>query len=116
MGIPLSYTAADGEGNLFLSDTANNRVRKVTPDGLIRTVAGTGAPGYSGDGGPATSEEASGPSREATRLQIIWKGHTRNRCTAGRIRDRMLRAAQRAGDAAVHIGRYLHRLPPAGAI
>src|SRR5262249_9223390 len=44
--------AVDGEGNLFLSDTANHRVRKVGADGIIHTVAGTGAPGYSGDHGP----------------------------------------------------------------
>jgi sugar lactone lactonase YvrE len=45
--------AADGEGNLYVSDTANHRVRKVGLDGIIHTAAGTGAPGYSGDNGPA---------------------------------------------------------------
>jgi NHL repeat-containing protein len=45
--------AVDAEGNLFLSDTANHRVRKVGLDGIIHTVAGTGTPGYSGDDGPA---------------------------------------------------------------
>jgi len=47
--------ALDGAGNLFLSDQSNGRIRKVTPAGVISTVAGTGAPSYSGDGGPATS-------------------------------------------------------------
>ena len=39
--------AVDGEGNLFLSDTANHRVRKVTPQGMITTYAGTGTVRYS---------------------------------------------------------------------
>jgi sugar lactone lactonase YvrE len=45
----------DAQGNLFIADVANRRVRKVAPDGVIRTVAGNGMPGFSGDGGPATS-------------------------------------------------------------
>jgi poly(3-hydroxybutyrate) depolymerase/sugar lactone lactonase YvrE len=45
--------AVDADGNLFLSDTANHRVRKVGLDGIIHTVAGTGTPGFSGDSGPA---------------------------------------------------------------
>ncbi len=40
------------DGALYICDTANNRIRKVTPDGEISTIAGTGAPGWSGDGGP----------------------------------------------------------------
>jgi sugar lactone lactonase YvrE len=46
---------ADTTGNLYISDGA--RVRKVTADGIIRTIAGTGARGFSGDGGPATSAQ-----------------------------------------------------------
>jgi trimeric autotransporter adhesin len=44
--------AVDGSGNLYIADNGNNRVRKVTPDGIISTVAGNGSPGnaYSGDG------------------------------------------------------------------
>lgn len=47
--------AVDGTGNIFFSDYVNHRIRKVTPSGIISTVAGNGFPGFGGDGGPATS-------------------------------------------------------------
>jgi sugar lactone lactonase YvrE len=46
--------ASDSEGALYIADSGNSRVRKVSPSGIITTVAGNGAAGYSGDGGPAT--------------------------------------------------------------
>jgi hypothetical protein len=49
--------AVDSEGNLYIADTANVRIRKVTLAGVISTVAGNGTQGYSGDGGPATSAQ-----------------------------------------------------------
>jgi sugar lactone lactonase YvrE len=54
--------AVDAAGNLFIADTANQRVRKVSASGVISTVAGNGTPGYSGDGGPATAAQLAGPS------------------------------------------------------
>lgn len=45
--------AVDGAGSLFIADLGNLRIRKVDTLGVITTVAGTGSPGYSGDGGPA---------------------------------------------------------------
>ncbi|MBA7695691.1 Virginiamycin B lyase [subsurface metagenome] len=42
------------DGSLYIADTNNFCVRRVGPDGIITTVAGTGEQGYSGDGGPAT--------------------------------------------------------------
>jgi len=45
--------AFDDEGNLYIADTLNERVRRVDVDGQIATVAGTGAAGFGGDGGPA---------------------------------------------------------------
>jgi sugar lactone lactonase YvrE len=48
--------AFDGAGNLFIADTINERVRRIdAATKVISTVAGTGAIGYSGDGGPATA-------------------------------------------------------------
>ena len=41
------------DGTLYIGETGSQRVRRVTPDGLITTVAGTGVSGFSGDGGPA---------------------------------------------------------------
>ena len=57
----------DAQGNLFIADTGNNRIRKVSPDGTISTVVGTGPAtdtggGFSGDGGPATDALLSGPT------------------------------------------------------
>jgi sugar lactone lactonase YvrE len=47
--------ATDSADNLFLADQGNHGVRKVSLEGIITTVAGTGAAGFSGDGGPATA-------------------------------------------------------------
>jgi trimeric autotransporter adhesin len=57
--------AVDSSGNLYIADAGNSRVRKVTPDGIISTIAGNGSPGYSGDGGSATSAEMYYPSSVA---------------------------------------------------
>jgi trimeric autotransporter adhesin len=53
--------AADAAGNLYIADFNNNRIRKVSTNGTITTVAGNGYAGYSGDGGPATSAQLSLP-------------------------------------------------------
>jgi serine/threonine-protein kinase len=53
--------AVDGRGNLFIADYGNHRVRKVTPDGRIGTVAGNGLPGFGGDGGPADQARVTSP-------------------------------------------------------
>lgn len=51
----------DSDDNLFIVDFANNRVRKVDHEGIISAAAGTGEPGYSGDGGSATAARLRGP-------------------------------------------------------
>ena len=49
------------DGSLIIADTANYRVRRVDPAGIISTIAGTGERGYSGDGGPATGARLDDP-------------------------------------------------------
>lgn len=53
--------ALDAAGNIYIGDTNNNRIRKVATNGIITTVAGTGAGGYTGDGGAATSANIHAP-------------------------------------------------------
>ena len=50
------------DGSLYIADTNNHRIRRVTPDGIISTMAGTGTQGYFGDGGPADQAPLTGPN------------------------------------------------------
>ena len=56
-----SGLAFDGQGNLFVADMNNHVVRKIDRNGIITTIAGTGVPGYSGDGGPALNAQLNLP-------------------------------------------------------
>ena len=53
--------ATDSNGNVYIADFVNNRIRMVDTSGTITTVAGNGNFGFGGDGGPATSAELSLP-------------------------------------------------------
>jgi len=53
--------AVDAAGNLFIADTSNHVIRKISPAGIITTVAGNGTEGYSGDGGAATAAQLNYP-------------------------------------------------------
>jgi uncharacterized protein (TIGR03437 family) len=53
--------AIDAAGNLYISDDGSFRIRKVTTDGKISTIAGTGVSGLSGDGGPAAKAQVNYP-------------------------------------------------------
>jgi hypothetical protein len=60
------FTVARGmtampDGGYLIADSNNNRIRRVSPTGIISTVAGTGTAGYTGDGGPATAAQIDGP-------------------------------------------------------
>ncbi len=58
--------ARDTQGNLYIADFNNNRVRKIAPDGTMSTFAGNGFLRYTGDGGPATAASLNGPRSVAT--------------------------------------------------
>lgn len=51
----------DSAGSLYIADFGNHRIRKIDKEGIIHTVAGTGEPGYSGDGGAATLAQLNEP-------------------------------------------------------
>jgi len=54
--------AVDTNGNIYIADEANQRIRKVSSSGVITTVAGNGTQGFSGDGGPATAASLNYPA------------------------------------------------------
>lgn len=56
-----SGVAVDADGRLYIADTANNRIRMVSSNGVISTVAGTGLAAYGGDGGPAVEARLRNP-------------------------------------------------------
>jgi trimeric autotransporter adhesin len=74
--------AVDSAGNLYIADTNNNRIRKVS-NGVITTVAGNGTAGFSGDNGPATSAQLRSPFGVAVdsagNLYIADSGNSRIR-------------------------------------
>ena len=54
--------AVDGDGNLFVADNGDRRVRRIDTQWMITTIAGTGVSGFSGDGGAAVDAQLDGPS------------------------------------------------------
>ena len=72
-----SGVAVDSAGNLYIADSGNNRIRKVS-NGVITTVAGNGTGGFSGDNGPAISAQLDRPSQRRRRLrrQPLHRGHS----------------------------------------
>lgn len=59
--LPTSLTE-DGAGDMYIADSLHNMIRKVDTTQTVSTIAGNGAPGYSGDNGPAASSMLSTPS------------------------------------------------------
>ena len=81
----------DANGNLYIADAGNNRIREVVAStGNIQTIAGTGAVGYNGDGNPATGKTLTGPDGvyvdSSFNVYIADSGNQRTReITAGTI-------------------------------
>jgi hypothetical protein len=73
----------DGGGNVYISDTNNMRLRKVTTTNIISTYAGNGIQGNTGDGGPATSAELNHPTgavaTDGTHIYFSDTGNNRGR-------------------------------------
>jgi len=71
--------AVDPQGNLYIADTGNNRIRAIGSDGIIRTIAGTGAAGFDGDGGAALAAVLNSPTGLAVDAAgNIWIADTGN--------------------------------------
>ncbi|RYY36380.1 hypothetical protein EON62_01790, partial [archaeon] len=60
-GVAAMHNASTGSVVLYIADNNHNRIRRVSEDGIITTVAGTGTSGFSGDGGPATAAQLWSP-------------------------------------------------------
>jgi streptogramin lyase len=60
-----SDVAVDDDGDVYVVESATHRVRRVDRRGIISTVAGTGRPGYAGDGGPGARAELRAPTSVA---------------------------------------------------
>ena len=80
LSLPLGV-AVDAAGNIFISDAANNRIRKMATNGIITTVAGNGTAGFSGDGGNAIAAQINFPLKLITDLSgnIIFSDQNNNR-------------------------------------
>jgi uncharacterized protein (TIGR03437 family) len=64
LAIP-SHITFDRAGNLLVTEQGGHRIRRISPSGAISTIAGTGTPGFSGDGGRATAAQLSQPNATA---------------------------------------------------
>jgi sugar lactone lactonase YvrE len=73
--------AVDASGNVFIADSINNRIREVSPGGIITTIAGDGAYAFSGDGGAATNAGLNGPYTMVTDAggNLFISDHINNR-------------------------------------
>ncbi|MCU0246590.1 MAG: hypothetical protein MUC42_08445, partial [Bryobacter sp.] len=100
--------AVDGAGTLYIGDSGNNRIRAVRADGGVSTVAGTGAPGYSGDGGLAIQAQLNGPaslvvmSAPSEAASVIWFADANNQ------RIRMLYRGGDIGESQIQPGKLVH--------
>jgi serine/threonine protein kinase, bacterial len=74
-----SDIAFDHKGNMFISDRLNHQIRKVSADGTISTIAGTGESAHYGDDGPAVEASFRDPSSLATDKEgNLYVGDTAN--------------------------------------
>jgi sugar lactone lactonase YvrE len=114
-GVPATQTLLSGPvaldfdaaGNLYILEQNRGRVRKVTPGGIITTVAGAGAAGFSGDGGPAINAQFNAP--------IALKVDASGNVYVGDTNNRRVRRFTPGGNIATVVGNGLYRFSPDGA-
>lgn len=91
LNAPRSVSVDPRNGDLYIADTRNNRIRRLTSDGIISTMAGDGRPANDGDNGPATSAGINAPlSVSADSLGNLYIGtqsRIRRLTAAGTILD-----------------------------
>jgi len=93
------HLAVGADGTLFIADTGNNCVRAVTPDGIIRTVVGTGEAGYDGDGGAAVDARLSGPAALAIDAAgVLYVADFANHCIRSITPDGIIRTIAGTGE------------------
>jgi DNA-binding beta-propeller fold protein YncE len=93
----------DGQGNLYIADTMNHRVRVVDADtGMMTTLAGIGQPRYSGDGGPAVQAGLNEPAALALdgRGTLYVADQSNNRVRAINLAAGLIRTVAGIGSAA----------------
>jgi hypothetical protein len=79
-GLDPAGVAAQPDGGFLIADDFNSRIRRVGPNGMISTIAGTGTPGLGGDGGPANGAQLNSPSGvslapDGSVLVADWRAH-----------------------------------------
>jgi uncharacterized protein (TIGR03437 family) len=104
----------DSAGNIYIADTANNRIRKIS-NGVIMTVAGTGTSGFSGDGGPATSAQLAFPESVAVdtvgNLYVADAGNSRIRKVSNGVITTVAGGGTSFGDNGPAVGAQLSLAP-----
>jgi hypothetical protein len=89
---PAGRIEFDAAGNLYIADTGNNAIRRVSVTGVITTVAGTGAVGATGDGGPATMATLNQPTDvEIGPDGTLYIADTQNSCVRAVGADGIIR-------------------------
>ncbi len=87
------------DGTIYVGDSKNHRIRAIAPDGIIRTVAGTGTAGCSGNGGLATLAQIHTPADLAVGPDgVVYLADAGNRTIRGLGRDGVIRSIAGTGE------------------
>lgn len=117
-----SGVTLDSAGNLYITDTFNYRVRRITPDGTISTFAGTGDRGFAGDGGLATAAQFVLPAQTLIdssdnvyisdygnrRVRVVSKSGIISTVAGNGLNDPPVQTAPQTGDGGPALNATLH--------